>query len=89
MEENYNFSDEARLELHRALCYFKLIQKDELFLDDLLNQIRLILSMPKAFQARYRNVRIVQLENYNYSIHYSIYNGNIYILRLLNQYQDF
>lgn len=89
MEENYNFSDEAKLELQRALCYFKLIHKDELFLDDLLNQIRQILSMPKAFQVRYRNVRIAQLENYNYSIHYTIYKGNIYILRLLNQNQDF
>ncbi len=89
MEENYNFSDEAKQELHRALCYFKLILKDELFLDDLVNQIRLILSMPEAFQIRYRNVRIVQLENYNYSIHYSIYGENIYILRILSQYQDF
>ena len=90
MEENYEISDEAKLELHRALCYFKLIQKDELFLDDLINQIRSIISMPHAFQIRYKSVRIIQFENFDYSIHYRIKkDGIIKIYRIINQYQDF
>ncbi|GAA3636165.1 hypothetical protein [Flavivirga jejuensis] len=54
MEENYRFSDEAKQELHRALCYFKLMYKDDVFMDDLISQLRLIFSMPTAFQIRYK-----------------------------------
>jgi len=89
MEENYEFSDEAKLELHRAQCYFKLINKEELFLDDLVNQLRLIISMPLAFQIRYIRVRIVNLKNYNYSIHYVVVGLQVRIIHILNQKQDF
>jgi len=90
MEENYNFSEEAKLELHRAQCYFKLIDKEEVFLDDLVNQLRLIQSMPHAFQIRYKSIRIVHFENFQYSIHYRIKkDGIIKVYHILNQHQDF
>ena len=59
MDVNYEISKEADIEFHRAICYFKLYNKEESFIDDLLNQLRVICSMPKAFQLRYKNVRIV------------------------------
>lgn len=86
---NYKFSQEAELELYRAQCYFKLQQKEEDFLDDLLMQLKIIQTMPYAFQIRYRNVRIVNLDYFDYSIHFAMHNGTIYILRILNQKQDF
>lgn len=70
MEENFEFSEEARLELYRATCYFKLIDKENEFFDDLINQLNLILSMPDTFQVRYKNVRIVHFDKFEYSIHY-------------------
>ncbi|MEP1486937.1 MAG: type II toxin-antitoxin system RelE/ParE family toxin [Algibacter sp.] len=89
MDVNYKFTNEAELELYRAICYFKLYKKDELFLDDLLEQLRAVYAMPVAFQIKYRQVRIVSLEKYSYSIHYTIYEDSIIILRILNQKQDF
>ena len=90
MVESYSFSEEAKLELHRAQCYFKLIDKEEDFLDDLVNQLRLILSIPHAFQIRYKSVRIVHFENFQYSIHYRIKKGGVIkVYHILNQYQDF
>ena len=90
MEKNYEFSNEAKLELHRAQCYFKLIQKEEAFLEDLINQLRLIISMPQAFQVRYKGIRIINFENFYYSIHYRIKkNGVTIIYHILNQKQDF
>ncbi len=90
MEENYRFSDEAKLELHRALCYFRLMHKEDVFMDDLISQLRLISSMPTAFQIRYKSVRILGFNKFNYSIHYRIKtDGDILIYHILNQKQDF
>ncbi|WP_416236419.1 type II toxin-antitoxin system RelE/ParE family toxin [Xanthomarina sp. F2636L] len=90
MEENYEFSEEAKLELYRAQCYFKLINREEEFLDDLVNQLRLIISMPRAFQERYKAVRFIKFEHFNYTIHYRVKeNNNIIVYRILNQNQDF
>ena len=89
MDVNYKFTSEAELELHRTICYFKLHGKDELFLDDLLEVLRIICSMPKAFQMKYKQVRIVGLDKFNHSIHYTIYKDSIIILRILNQSQHF
>ncbi len=90
MEENYRFSDEAKLELHGALCYFKLMHKDDVFMDDLMSQSRLISSMPTAFQIRCRSVRILEFNKFNYSIHYRAKeDGDILIYHILNQKQNF
>jgi mRNA-degrading endonuclease RelE of RelBE toxin-antitoxin system len=90
MAENYEFSEEAKLELHRAPCYFKLIDRENEFLNDLINQLQLILSMPHAFQIRYKNVRIIHFEQFNYAIHYRVKeNDTIIIYHVLNQNQDY
>lgn len=89
MEENYDISDEAKLELHKAECLFRFLGKEEEFLDDFIHQLRIILQMPYGFQIRYRNVRIVKFEQFEYSIHYTIYKERIIVLRILNQHQDY
>ncbi|MEZ4795574.1 MAG: type II toxin-antitoxin system RelE/ParE family toxin [Flavobacteriaceae bacterium] len=90
MEESYEFSEEAKLELYKAQCFFKLIGKEKDFLDDLVNQLKRIMSMPQAFQIRYNSVRIVHFENFNYAIHYrQRKDGSIIVYRILNQNQDF
>ena len=89
MDVNYEITDVAQKELDKAICYFKLIDKSEEFLNDLMAQLDLIIKMPLAFQLRYRQVRIITLSQFNYSIHYSIYEGTIFILRIINQNQDF
>jgi len=45
--------------------------------------------MPYAFQIRYRNIRIVKFDQFDYSIHYAISNKRIVILRILNQSQGY
>ena len=89
MDVNYDISLEAELELNKALCYFKLYDKENDFMDDLLDQLRIVSAMPEAFQIRYKKVRIVSLENYNYSIHYAVYKNSVIVLRIINQNQDF
>lgn len=90
MEGNYEFSEEAKLELYKAQCFYKLLGREDGFLDDLVNQLRLIISMPRAFQERYNGVRIIKFEHFNYALHYKVKeNGNIIVYRILNQNQDF
>ncbi|MGF1556966.1 type II toxin-antitoxin system RelE/ParE family toxin [Paucihalobacter sp.] len=86
---NYRFSQEAELELYKAECYYKLHQKEQDFIDDLAVQLHIIQTMPYAFQIRYRNIRIVNFDYFDYSIHFAIHDGTIFILRILNQKQDF
>ena len=88
MEENYEFSEEAKLELYKAQCYFKLANRETEFLDDLINQLLLMISMPRAFQERYNAIRIIKFEHFNYSIHYKLRDDNsIIVYRILNQNQ--
>ncbi len=90
MEENFEFSEESKLELHRAKCYFKLIDRENEFFDDLIIQLNLILRMPEAFQVRYKNVRIVHFDKFEYSIHYRVKAKELIIIyHILNQKQDF
>lgn len=89
MDVNYEISNEADIDLDRALCYFKLHEKEDDFIEDFLDQLRIVCAMPKAFQVRYKKVRIVNLENFQYSIHYTIFKKKVIILRILNQSQDF
>lgn len=48
-----------------------------------------ILNMPFAFQMRYNEVRIVNLDDFQYTIHYTINGNDIVILNIINQVQDF
>ena len=89
MVDKVLFDEEAKREIHRAKCFFDSIDKGEEFLDDLENQIALVLSMPLAFQLKYSEVRIVQFDNFSYTIHYTININEIIILNILNQFQDF
>ena len=89
MVDNVQFDEDAKRELYRAKCYFDSVDKGEEFLDDLENQIAMILSMPLAFQVRYREVRIVRFDDFPYTIHYTIHGNEVIILNILNQLQDF
>lgn len=89
MEENYDITDEAKLELYKAKCFFQFLNKEEEFLDDFLHQLRVILEMPHGFQIRYRDIRIVKFQQFDYTIHYNIYEEKITILRILRQRQNY
>lgn len=89
MVDSVRFDEDAKLELHRAKCFYDSINKGEEFLDDMENQIAMILSMPFAFQIRYNEVRIIKFEHFSYTIHYTVNNDEIVILIILNQFQDF
>lgn len=89
MVENYDISDEAKLDFHKAKCFFQFMGKEEEFLDDFLHQLRIILEMPEGFQIKYRNVRIVIFERFDFSIHYTIYKERIIILGILHQRQNY
>ena len=89
MDVNYEITHVAQQELDRALCYFKIIDKEEDFLNDLMSQFGSIVKMPYAFQLRYKQTRIASLNQFNYSIHYSVYENTIFILRIINQNQDY
>lgn len=89
MAGKVRYDEDAKNELHRAKCFFDSIEMGEAFLDDLETQISLILSMPSAFQVRYKDVRIIKFDHFSYTIHYTIAQNDIIILNILNQFQDF
>jgi hypothetical protein len=83
------FSSEASREIELAECYFKSKQLEKSFLTDLNKQFIFLEKYPQSRQIRYKNVRIHLLEKFNYSLHYVVDSKRVYILRLLNQNQDF
>ncbi|WP_299128116.1 type II toxin-antitoxin system RelE/ParE family toxin [uncultured Winogradskyella sp.] len=89
MEENFSFSEDAKRELHRIACYFEYLEKGDQFFNDFIRQLNLLKQFPYSFQVRYKDVRIVALENYPYSLHYRVIKGHIYIVHVLNQSQDY
>lgn len=83
------FTDEARIEFHKAKCYMEFNKFENEFWKDVNKQMDLITAFPLAFQIRYRNVRIIPLEKFNYSIHYIVKQNIILVYRFLNQTQNF
>lgn len=82
MADNLQFSEDARIDIHRAKCYYDFWNKGEDFLDDLFHQCDIILLMPEAFQIRYKNLRLIRLEYFDYTIHYEYKASRIWIYRV-------
>ena len=90
MGVEFIYTEDFRRELHIAKCYFDLTDRGGDFLDDLERQLAIISSIPFGFQSRYRNVRIVNFQTFNYSLHYIVQDdSNIIILHVLSQGQNF
>lgn len=83
------FTEEARIEFYKAKCYMDFTNKSDEFWADVDRQLNIALSFPEAFQVRYRTVRVVPLERFNYSIHYVVRSYGILVYRFLNQKQHF
>ncbi len=89
MGDKIIFTEEARIEFHKAKCYFEFTKKEDAFWNDINRQMDLVLLMPFAFQVRYKNIRIINLEQFNYSIHYVIKPYGVLVYRFLNNKQEY
>lgn len=84
-----NISKEAQIELSVAECFFRAKGLERAFLGDFKKQIQFLRSTPESFQVKYRGIRILCFESFNYSIHYVIMGNEVIVLRILNQRQNF
>lgn len=84
-----NISKEAQIELSVAECFFRAKGLEGAFLEDFKKQIQFLRTTPESFQVKYRGIRILCFERFNYSIHYVTMTNEVTILRILNQRQDF
>ncbi|EGV44550.1 hypothetical protein BZARG_2139 [Bizionia argentinensis JUB59] len=83
------FTDEARVEFHKAKYFMEFNGQENSFWSDVDKHIELIREYSFAFQIRYKKIRIISLEKFNYSIHYEVKLNSILVFRFLNQSQDF
>ncbi|WP_417213156.1 hypothetical protein [Bizionia sp.] len=83
------FTEEARLEFHKSKCFMEFNGCENEFWSDVNRQMDLILEFPYAFQIRYKHVRVVSLQKFNYSIHYVQKPDGILVYRFLNLKQDY
>ena len=84
-----SISKEAQIELGTAECFFRTKGLETAFLQDFKNQLQFLKTTPESFQVKYRGIRTICFERFNYSIHYVIITEEVIILRILNQRQDF
>lgn len=89
MAVKIEYNEQAQLDIHRAKCFFDLSGKGEDFLDDLFRHEDLIKILPEMYQIKYRMIRIVNLENFKYPIHYIFQNNQIYIYRIYPDDQEY
>ncbi len=80
---------EAAVEFHVAECYFASKNLSEDFLKDFAKQLQFLKTTPHSFQVKYRGIRILNFEQFNYSIHYKVVEKEVFIYRILNQRQNF
>lgn len=83
------FTEDARIEFHKAKCFMEFSGKEDVFWRDVDKQLGLILQFSNAFQVRYRDVRIIALDKFNHSIHYISKPYGVLVYRFLNKSQDF
>lgn len=88
MAVKIEYSEQSQIDVHKAKCYFDIFGKGEDFLDDLFRHEDLIRLMPEMYQIKYRTIRIANLENFKYTIHYIFHNGKIYIYRVYPHGQE-
>jgi len=86
---NLEFSREADIEFNLIDCFFETIKIGERFHRDFHLQMMRIQSNPYQFQMRYKDVRIVHLKHFKYSIHYNVVDKTIIVLRILSQQQSY
>ena len=89
MEFNLEFSREADIELNTIDCFFGAVGIGEKSHNDFHFRIMHIQSNPFQFQLRYKDIRMVQLKHFNYSIHYTVSANNVMVLRILGQHQSY
>lgn len=89
MVDEVEYSEQAQLDIHKAKCFFDLSEKGEDFLDDLFRQEDLIRLMPEMYQIKYSAIRIANLVNFRYAIHYIFQNKRIYIYRVFPHGQEY
>lgn len=82
MDVKIVYSEDSQIDLHKAVCFYELSGKKDLFLDDFFYLLDLIQGMPEMFQIKYRKIRIAKMESFPYSIHYSFYGKVVYIYRI-------
>jgi hypothetical protein len=89
MGYNVQMLREAAIELHVAECFFASRNLSEDFLADFSKQLQFLKTTPESFQIKYRGIRMITFERFDYSIHYKIENKEVIIYRILNQRQNF
>ncbi|TSE08790.1 type II toxin-antitoxin system RelE/ParE family toxin [Aquimarina algiphila] len=89
MEYQIQVAKEAEKDLSIAICHYKISGLEREFIEDFLYQISYLKSNPHLFQIRYRNVRKLHFNVFNYSIHYLIKGNIVYILRILSHRQEY
>lgn len=89
MDFEITFSKEADIEFYIIDCFLGAIGIGERFHKDFHSQMMRVKVNPLQFQIRCKDVRIVHLKEFNYSIHYAVFNNTITVLRILNQHQDY
>lgn len=89
MEEKFRYTQDTFRELNRARCYFESLDKGDEFIDDFERQLQFLDNLPEAFQIRYRNIRIINLENFEYAIHFQIVDDKIIVVSFLSNNRDY
>ncbi|MBC7000102.1 type II toxin-antitoxin system RelE/ParE family toxin [Cytophaga sp. FL35] len=72
-----------------AICHYRVSGLEGSFKADITKQISYLKANPFLFQVFYRNVRRVQFNEFLYSIHFTISDQQVWILRILHHKQNF
>ncbi len=84
-----DISQEASIDLDRAVCHYGGVNLENSFLADFDRQIIILSKLPFAFQIRYGDSRILKLDSFNFTIHYAIKDDFVLIYRILGQGQNY
>lgn len=83
------YSESAKIDIHKAKCFFDIKEKGELFLDELFRLEGYIQAMPEMFQIKYRNIRIANMDGFRYAIHYITNQETVFIYRVFPQGMEY
>lgn len=77
------------MQIFEVNFYYAEISKDlgERFNRELIKTIDYLKENPEYFQNIYRGIRIVLTNNFPYSVHFTIKNDTVFVLKILHQKQ--
>ncbi|WP_452220122.1 hypothetical protein [Lacinutrix salivirga] len=86
MKYTIRFLENSLHDFNKGIAYYKIVSEDlsEKFFNEFWISVEKLKENPIAYQTRYLNIRIIQVQKFPFTIHFFVEKDIIYVQRVLH-----